>query len=109
MGAALCMPPLMIPPALQQVQAAHLSHISTMGMGLGLSCSPPLLGAGALSGIAGTAPQMLGRPVQVLPMSLSSAPFIPLPSGSLTQSIPLPHVPMVIKPVGVSCSSPSSN
>ena len=99
MGAGMCMAPVMIPAVLQQIQAAHLPHFSPMGMGmgirmgmgmgmgLGLGCSPeqfpspPILGAAALSGIAGTAPQMLGHPGQVLPMSLSSAPFIPYTQG----------------------------
>ena len=133
MGAGMCMAPVMIPAVLQQIQAAHLPHFSPMGMGmgirmgmgmgmglglglgLGLGCSPeqfpspPILGAAALSGIAGTAPQMLGHPGQVLPMSLSSAPFIPLHAGSLTQSVLVPSVPKDIHPVGHPGSSPSSN
>lgn len=131
MGTGMCMPPMMIPAALQHIQAAQLPHFSPMGMGMGmrmgvgmgmgmgmglglgmgLGCSPehfpcpPVLGAGALSGIAGTAAhQMLGHPGQLLP------PFIPLHAGSLRQSVMVPSVPKNIHSVeDSSCSSPSSS
>ncbi|KAG6704331.1 hypothetical protein I3842_07G129800 [Carya illinoinensis] len=98
MGNGVCMHPMMLPTAMQHINAAHLTHFSAMGagmgmrMGMGMGCSPvqfstSQVGANALPGITGTSFQMLGFPGQAFPMPVSHPSFIPSLGSQPIQSV----------------------
>ncbi|XP_059640830.1 transcription factor PHYTOCHROME INTERACTING FACTOR-LIKE 15-like [Cornus florida] len=82
------MPPVMLPPGMQQMHAPHLTQYSPMGigMGLGMGFGSSISGANALPGFQGMQFQRLGvLPGQVLPMPVLREPFNTMPGRSCTQ------------------------
>lgn len=110
MGAGLYMPPMMFPTGVQHMHPAHMPHFSPMGLGMGMGMGMgmgfgmgmmdmnggargcPLIpvqgahyptpgGPSNFHGIpAGPNHQVYGHPGQVLPMTVSGSPMVPLPA-----------------------------
>ncbi|XP_025012428.1 transcription factor PIF3 isoform X1 [Ricinus communis] len=99
------MPPMMIPTALQQIQAPYLSHFSPM-MGMRMPMSPSLFSNSAILGLAA------GQMQPMAPMT-SQTPFVPLVGGSSMQSTSTvtpfcgAAAAMPVKPIGL--ADPFSN
>lgn len=90
MGTRLCMPLMMLPTGMQHIHAPLLAQFSPMGVGMdtrlmqmGVGCSPATFPASGMFGLPAG---------QMLPMSVSQAPFFPLNIGghSTHSSVPMP-------------------
>jgi phytochrome-interacting factor 3 len=98
MGGGLCIPPMMLPPAMQHLQMPHMPHFPHLGMGMGLGYGmglfdmnrtttvpfPPMPGGHfPCQTIPGAAPQGLGIPGRnTLPMfGVPGPPIHPSVSG----------------------------
>ncbi|XP_022757709.1 transcription factor PIF3-like [Durio zibethinus] len=106
MGTRVYTPSMMLPSAMQHINAQHLGGFSPMavgmgmGMQMGLGCGPAQFptslisraGAGALPGIAEARLNMLGLPGQVLLMSMPRSPFVSLAGTFSPQSFQIPGV-----------------
>ncbi|XP_038718514.1 transcription factor PIF3-like isoform X2 [Tripterygium wilfordii] len=109
MGAGLYMPPMMFPPAMPHMHAAHMAHFSPMAIGMGVGMGMPDLSAGssgcpmiqvpssqgaqspvspmpgatAFHGMTGRNLQLYGLPGQGLPMMMPCSPLYPLSGGAV--------------------------
>ncbi|XWS76742.1 hypothetical protein CRYUN_Cryun01aG0203900 [Craigia yunnanensis] len=104
MGTGVYMPPMMLPSAMQHMNAQHLAGYSPMAVGMGMRMQMGLgygpaqfpislmSGAAALPGITEARLNMLGFPGQALLMSMSGSPFVSLAGKFSSQSVQAPAV-----------------
>ena len=104
MGTGVYIPPMMLPSAMQHMNAQHLAGYSPMAVGMGmrmqmgLGCGPAqfptslMSGTAAPPGIAEARLNMLGFPGQALLMSMSGSSFVSLAGKFYSQSVQAPAV-----------------
>ncbi|KAL3515851.1 hypothetical protein ACH5RR_022753 [Cinchona calisaya] len=135
MGAGLCMPPMMFPTGLQHMHAAHVPHFPPMGGGMGMGMgfgmgmldmnsgsprfpmfpvlpvqgahfpSPPISGSSTFQGLTGLNLQVFGHPCQGHPMSVPSAPLVPL----VGQAPISPAVGLIASTMGIHAEAPNTS
>ncbi|KAF8394759.1 hypothetical protein HHK36_020976 [Tetracentron sinense] len=111
MRSGLCMPPMMLPPGMQNLHAPHMAHLSPMGVGMGMRMGMGVGGFGMgmfnMSGVSSGCPMIQVPPLhgaQIPGPAISGSSSLPGMPGSCfpmfglpVQGLPMsmPHVPCV--------------